>query len=256
MNLNHKTIGNGKINIILLHGWGINSIIWSNIIEILKYHFTIHIIDLPGYGNNKYQQLNIEQISNIILDTVSKKAIWLGWSMGGLIATKAAIIKPKYILGLITVSSSPYLFEKKNWPGIKLSQMQKFMYQLNNQFFDTIYKFLNFQISKISYNNTKFNIIKDIHLLKKPSQKTLYDGLNLMYKNDLRVECKKINVPFLRIYGYFDNLIPYKIAYLLDKIIPKSKKIIIKNAIHAPFISHKKYFCHLLLNFKKFILNI
>ena len=59
-----KTIGQRKINLVLLHGWGINKNIWFCIEKILLQYFTLHLIDLPGYGENSNIKLN--NISHII----------------------------------------------------------------------------------------------------------------------------------------------------------------------------------------------
>lgn len=63
-----------------------------------------------------------------------------------------------------------------------------------------------------------------------------------------------LKIPILRIYGELDNLIPKKIASILDSKWPRTHSIIIKKAAHAPFITNKNQFCSILLNFKKSLL--
>ena len=44
-NFHWNTIGIGKINIIILNGWGINSKIWLFVIKKLRYDFKFHLIE-------------------------------------------------------------------------------------------------------------------------------------------------------------------------------------------------------------------
>ena len=37
---------------MLLHGWGLNAQVWDCITPQLASHFTLHLVDLPGYGRS------------------------------------------------------------------------------------------------------------------------------------------------------------------------------------------------------------
>ncbi len=47
------TCGEGDCDLVLLHGWGLNSGVWHCIIDRLAPHFRLHLVDLPGYGRSK-----------------------------------------------------------------------------------------------------------------------------------------------------------------------------------------------------------
>ncbi|AWI49443.1 alpha/beta fold hydrolase [Buchnera aphidicola] len=109
-----KTIGHGKINLIVLNGWGFNSKIWFIIINQLNNIFKFYLIDLPGIGINKHLlPVKIDEISEILYYYMPKNSIWLGWSMGGLITNRFASLYPQNILGVINVTSSPCFIKKK-----------------------------------------------------------------------------------------------------------------------------------------------
>ena len=44
------TCGEGKRDLVLLHGWGLNAEVWQSIIPRLSAHYRLHLVDLPGYG--------------------------------------------------------------------------------------------------------------------------------------------------------------------------------------------------------------
>ncbi|CAL4325542.1 pimeloyl-ACP methyl ester esterase BioH [Buchnera aphidicola] len=252
-NFSWKITGTGKINLILLHGWGINSKIWYYIVQELKIFFKIHLIDFPGFGKNKnLHPLHIDDIINLLHTYMPKNAIWIGWSIGGLIASQYALKYPMNILGIITVSSSPCFLSKKNWPGIKKNFLDILCKNLITNYYKTINNFLSYNTIHTLQSTQEINILKNILLSQpKPSLNTIKYGLNTLCTSDLCLQIRYIKKPFLRIYGNLDVLVPIKIAYILNNQCLYSSSIIINNASHLPFISHKKIFCLYLLKFVK-----
>ena len=105
--------------VVLLHGWGLNSAVWQPLFSLFneKNHnnFQLITIDLPGFGNNNRMELEpytLEGICQHIEQTIKQPAIYLGWSLGGLIASQMSLKYPEKVLGLITVASSPYFVEQ------------------------------------------------------------------------------------------------------------------------------------------------
>lgn len=252
-----KTKGSGNINLVILNGWGINSEIWFFIVQKLSIYFKLHLIDFPGIGINKKIYPNtIQKIIEILNLYMPQNSIYLGWSLGGLIATYFTLLYPNKTLGLIHVNSSPCFIKHKKWPGINKNNLYDIYHNLSNKYYETINNFLFSQIPKEKQNS------KDLEILKKkifqedhiPSQEILKKGLEILLTLDLRSQISQIKVPFLRIYGSLDTLVPKKISSLIDHMCPNSNSIIIEKAGHIPFISHKKEFCFILLEylFKKY----
>ncbi|QIE02219.1 pimeloyl-ACP methyl ester esterase BioH [Buchnera aphidicola] len=252
-NLYWDTIGTGKINIVFLNGWGISSKIWFFIIKKLKYDFKFYLIDLPGSGkNNTLMPEKIDKIMKILYKIIPQNAILIGWSIGGLIVNYFALCYPKHSLALINVASSPCFIEKKNWPGIKKNVINKFYFYLKTKYYKTINNFLNIEQITSKQSTEDINILKIILSSEpQPNLELLNNNLEMMFSFDLREDIMCLKMPILRIYGELDNLIPKKIAYILDKKWPSTHSIIIKKSAHAPFITHKNQFCSILLNFTK-----
>lgn len=248
-----KTVGTGTIDLILLHGWGFNSAIWSYIIVQLSNNFRLHVVDLPGYGYSRgYGMLTLEQITNEILSYAPKNALWLGWSLGGLIATQAAYQYPQNIRGLITVASSPYFCADKSWPGVKPLILQRLAKQLCKDYANTVEQFFNLQQLSVECFLQDIIFLKKLLLAQSTSNiEILMRDLLLLCTCDLRLLLNKLTLPMLRIYGYLDTLVPRAVIPLVNKLCPQSKNIIFKNASHAPFISYPNTFCQKLYNFSK-----
>ncbi len=124
------TCGEGKRDFVLLHGWGLNADIWHCIINRLAPHFRLHLVDLPGYGRSSgYGDMSLSEMATVVLNQAPEKALWLGWSMGGLVASQIALNQPEQVIGLITVSSSP-CFSAQGVIG--LGSSQKYWLDLSN----------------------------------------------------------------------------------------------------------------------------
>lgn len=115
-----QTKGQGNVHLVLLHGWGLNAEVWRCIDEELSSHFTLHLVDLPGFGRSRgFGALSLADMAEVVLRQAPDKAIWLGWSLGGLVASQIALTHPERVLALVTVASSPCFSARDEWPGIK-----------------------------------------------------------------------------------------------------------------------------------------
>jgi pimeloyl-[acyl-carrier protein] methyl ester esterase len=252
----NNSLNKNAIPIVLLHGWGLNSGVWQPLLELFnqdnKHNFQVITIDLPGFGRNSEFDIEPYSLSNIchnIEQVIDQPAIYLGWSLGGLIATEIALKYPEKVLALITVASSPYFVDQKNdnWPGIKESVLDSFHSQLTQDTAKTISGFLKIQAMGSPHIRQDLKLITQLVMSQDlPSQKTLTDSLTLLSRCDLRQNLSSITQPFLRLYGRNDSLVPKAVVKNINLLVPDSDEHIFEHASHAPFISHLNDF-HLVL---------
>ncbi|HDS9360240.1 TPA: pimeloyl-ACP methyl ester esterase BioH [Enterobacter chengduensis] len=240
-----QTVGTGNCHLVLLHGWGLNAEVWRCVTEELSSHFTLHLVDLPGYGRSRdYGAMSLEEMADIVLDAAPQKAIWLGWSLGGLVASKIALTHPERVEALATVASSPCFSAREAWPGIKPEVLSGFQQQLSENFQRTVERFLALQTLGTETARQDARALKNTVLsLPMPGVDALNGGLDMLKTVDLREPLASLAMPHLRIYGYLDGLVPRKVVPLLDARWPESESLVIAKAAHAPFISHPAEFC-------------
>ncbi|WP_343192565.1 alpha/beta fold hydrolase [Buchnera aphidicola (Taiwanaphis decaspermi)] len=247
----YKIIGNGKTNLIMIHGLGFNNKVWYLNIPYLKKNFTLYLIDLPGFGKNKNINFkSLEYVSRLIYNIVPKNSVWLGWSLGGLIVNKIALLYPDYIKALVIVASSPCFVLKKKWPGITIKNINKMFNELKKNTDLYIKKFMLSNVFIYKNENYNFFIKKRINN-KKISYNILKDIKKIFLYEDLRKKKIFFKIPVLRIYGEHDKIIPKSIVKILDKNNKNTYSKIIKHAAHAPFISQPKIFNSIIINFIK-----
>ena len=248
-----QTLGEGNCHLVLLHGWGLNAEVWHCINEELSSHFTLHLVDLPGFGRSQgFGAMTLGEMAERVLAQAPEKAIWLGWSLGGLVASQVALAHPERVLALVTVASSPCFSARDGWPGIKPDVLAGFQQQLSEDFQRTVERFLALQTMGTETARQDARALKKTVLaLPMPSVEVLNGGLEILKTVDLREPLTALTVPFLRLYGYLDGLVPRKVVPLLDALWPESESLIFAMAAHAPFISHPDAFCQALVALKQ-----
>ncbi|MDP2561956.1 pimeloyl-ACP methyl ester esterase BioH [Psychrobium sp. 1_MG-2023] len=249
--LNVEVSGQGPA-LVLIHGWGLNGAVWHHIVDTLALHFEVHVVDLPGFGHSNQVPVKT-QLScwvDMIAKQIDKPAIWLGWSLGGLVATQAATRYPQLVSKLVTVASSPKFVADADWHGIKPDVLNMFQSQLKTDFAVTLERFLAIQAMGSESAKQDIKNLKSILQQRPlPNESALKIGLDLLDSVDLREQLTDIKQPFLRMYGRLDSLVSHRAIKAIDQLAPQSEKVVFQKASHAPFISHHQDFIEELLTF-------
>ncbi|WP_196140278.1 pimeloyl-ACP methyl ester esterase BioH [Aliikangiella sp. G2MR2-5] len=232
--------------LVLLHGWGLHGGIWETVLPQLESQFTVHNIDLPGFGYSPVH--NGDYTFDYLVDSVAavlpEKCFLLGWSLGGMVATKLAIDLPDKIEKLITVASNPSFVANDDWHGMQAQVLESFIQYLEEDYEGTLIKFLGIQTMGSATQKDDIKKLKDtVFIHGQPSKKALRGGLQILHDINLVPELAKLNVPALRIYGRLDSLVPAKVAADVENHLPNSQAIVYRRSAHAPFLSCTEEFC-------------
>ncbi|MCW9029547.1 MAG: pimeloyl-ACP methyl ester esterase BioH [Kangiella sp.] len=233
-------------DLVLLHGWGLHSGIWEMLADDLAEHFTLHMIDLPGFGRSPIpgDPYTLSLLTEQVLKVAPDNAHYLGWSLGGLIATNIAIEAPDRMNKLITVASTPRFVQQDDWQhAMKANIMDSFCRYLEEDYQGTIIRFLAIQAIGSETQKDDIRRLRDtVFIHGVPAGKALRGGLALLNEVDLRNDLVNIKAPMLRLYGRLDSLVPAKTAEQVAELIPHSQHKVYPKASHAPFLSHKPLF--------------
>jgi pimeloyl-ACP methyl ester carboxylesterase len=110
--LHYKDEGKGPV-LVLVHGGGDNLWTWDGWVEVLKSHYRIIRVDLPGHGLTQVPpgtKLNLTGSADLIATLTNKlgvpKFAVAGNSLGGLVALNLAVHHPEKLSALILVDSA------------------------------------------------------------------------------------------------------------------------------------------------------
>ena len=94
--------------LVMLHGWAMHGGIFAPLVARLETAFTLHVVDLPGHGGSAHSTVPFT-LDAVAREVVARTppALWLGWSLGGLVALHAAQVLPASVRGLAMLCASP-----------------------------------------------------------------------------------------------------------------------------------------------------
>lgn len=250
MPIYYKTQGKG-LDIILLHGWGFNADIWQTVTKELVNNYRVTVMDFPGYGRSDFsngREYNLNYLVETVLKMVPKeRAIFVGWSLGGLVATQIGLLHPEQVLGVVNVASSPKFIATENWPGITLDAVEKFAAELQSDYPALLQRFLALQ----GLPHDEIASIKNM-LIKfgNPDQHALLGGLKILKNTDFRACLQQADENWCYILGRLDRIVPIAVK---DEIIKLNSRINVHviNSGHAFFLSKQPEFINQINEFVK-----
>ncbi|MGH8321677.1 MAG: pimeloyl-ACP methyl ester esterase BioH [Gammaproteobacteria bacterium] len=252
--LHTETTGRGP-DVFLVHGWALHSGVWSGIVPKLARTCRVTCVDLPGHGLNRDRPMptTLAELSQQLVRVAPEHAIWLGWSLGGLVSLRAALDFPGQLRALVLVSTTPRFVTADDWPcAMPLAQLQQFIAGLEQDYRKTVQRFLALQVrGDASARDTLRQLREAVFARGEPHPSGLAQGLKLLRDNDLRMELSHIAVPALVMVGDHDRLTPPQAGAALAAAIPGAKLLQFPGAAHAPFLSHPAEFIEALTGFMR-----
>jgi pimeloyl-[acyl-carrier protein] methyl ester esterase len=240
MMLSAEVQGEG-LDLVMLHGWGMNSSVWADFAHQLASDYRVTLIDLPGHGRSPYRgQLALEGWAVDCLAVAPPKAIWIGWSLGSMVALQAAQLAPERVAGVIVVAGMPRFVQADDWPHAMAPRtLDLFIQALGDDHGKALERFLALQMLGSDLSQENLRRLK--HRLRErpdPHPKALEAGLDLLKSADLRPALSELTCPTAWLYGDRDTLAPSKASQLLPVWLPRVVTEVIPGAAHTPFLSH------------------
>ena len=223
----------------LIHGWAMHGGLFAPLVERLADRYTLHLVDLPGHGHAR------EDATPLVPETLAARlveripdAVWLGWSLGGQFALRAALDHPHDVRGLIMLASSPRFVVGEDWRhGVGAHLFRDFGDALAKDFRGTLEGFLALEALGSAHAQEELRSLR-AHAFERgePAQRALLEGLALLDRLDVRDELPMLRVPSLwlsgrRAPGGRAGAMPAAAA-----LAPQGRSIVIANAGHAPFL--------------------
>lgn len=232
--------GEGKEKILLVHGFGGDKDNWTRFSKWITKDYTVVAVDLPGFGEN--ERLPDEQYG--IYDQVARLddfVKYLGWekfhivgnSMGGCISGVYASKYPEKVLSLGLFAPSGIDSPEKSELTKNLEKGKNNLVVNSPEEFEELMKFIFVNPPPIpsfvaayfgerAIRNAEFNKIVFKHIRK--------EGF------PLQENMKKIRSKTLILWGDTDRVLSVSGAQVLEKGIPGSKKVILKDIGHVPML--------------------
>jgi len=239
-------------NLVLIHGWGMHGGVWQPLVQKLSQYFYLHIVDLPGMGfSTPIEPAHLHAVAEKVAEVLPANADICGWSLGGQVAMRIALLQPDRVRRLVLVGTTPCFVNTADWEyGIEASVFKQFASQFGEDYQAMLIIFLTLQCMGSSQTRS---IVKQLRTSfaerPVPTQTTLQKALHILLDTDLRAEIESLRRPVLLIHGDRDTLVPVQAAHWLAQHLPFGRLRVIAGASHAPFLSHPDQFIAALIEF-------
>lgn len=241
MSLFHEVRGQGPA-LVLLHGWAMHSGIFAPLVDRLASDFTVHLLDLPGHGRSAGAglPLTLENAAAQASAMVPERALWLGWSLGGLVALQAAATRRAQVRGLVMLAASPRFVRGDDWPqGMQASVFRDFAQALGNDYPGTLDRFLMLEAQGSDRVREELRLLRaEVFAHGEPAADVLCDGLGLLENSDLRGALPTLAMPSLWLAGHRDRLVSPDAMQAAAAMAPGASFHCVQSGGHAPFLTH------------------
>ena len=255
MKIYYEQSGHGP-DLVLLHGWGSHGGVWTDVARALAGDFRVTVPDLPGHGRSRDvlpPAYTPEVLAEEVRRGLSGPAVWVGWSMGGLVALAAAQAYPREVTRLVLVGATPKYVQSADWPhAMTPAVLEQFARDLAQDYTGTLERFLTLQMAAGEDRAVLRRLRTEMFRYGEPPMAALQAGLRLLQQQDRRDALAAVAVPALIIHGARDRLAPLGAARYLVQHLPQARLELIPGAGHAPFLSHPEIF---LVKLRGFILS-
>jgi pimeloyl-[acyl-carrier protein] methyl ester esterase len=250
MSLYIDTQGSGPIPLVMLHGWAMHGGIFSPLVEVLREQCTMYLVDLPGHGFSRDCGLPLDpKVCAQAIVEATPPAIWLGWSLGGLIALQGALGYPQHVRGLAMLCATPRFVSGQDWPqGRDPALVRRLATDLETDYHATIERFLALEVMGSPDPRAELRKLRaEVFARGEPDLRVLQEGIRVLDETDLRAE-----LPHLKAgstwwgAGRLDRLV-HPSAMEWSAQACDGEFHVIARAGHAPFLSHEQTVAQALL---------
>ncbi len=240
MTLHIDKLGHGPLPMVLLHGWAMHGGVMQPLVDALAGQCTLYVVDLPGHGRSRSSAVPLQpRACAAAIAALTPPAIWLGWSLGGLIALTAALDLPQHVRALVMLCATPRFVRDASWPyGTNPAFVRQLATNLATDYHATIEHFLALEAMGSADPRAELRQLRALVFSRgEPDARVLKEGIDILERSDRRAALPDLRVPSVWISGHRDRLVPPQ-AMQWSASQSGGTSVDIDKAGHAPFFSH------------------
>lgn len=238
--------------LLLLHGWGMSSVVWRRLLPGLQTRFRVTTVDLPGHGESHRQPwpATLPALAEQVLAVAPPRAWWLGWSLGALPVLQAARQAPERVSAVTVVAGTPCFVARPDWSqGMSPQDFSAFRQQFMASPASALRHFLALQCHGADSERNDYRALAS--LLDMPEEQALLAGLACLEQEDLRAMLAMLPQPLHWLLGSRDALVPVAVGDVLHALRPDISVQRLPQAAHLPFWSQPEQVLAALVDFAR-----
>jgi len=233
------------VPLIMLHGWSMSSVVFSEVAEILATDFRVLCPDLPGHGqSDPSTSFSVDGCALALLEWSRllglESSHLLGWSLGGQVAIKLAADYGTFVDKLILIATTPQFCQTDDWQyGLPQAQVKALARNLKRAYEKTLGDFFDLQFVDEALPKDRYREILKFAVRRGvlPEVKSAYASLQALSQTDLRQLLLRIKQETLVMHGGQDQIIPLLAGNYLAENLSNARLFRFPDIGHAPFFS-------------------
>ena len=237
--------------LVLLHGWAMHGGVFAPLVARLADRFELHIVDLPGHGRSRDSTVPLEPAA--VVEAIAARvpvAPWLGWSLGGMFALRAAATLPLQVPGLVMVCSAPRFVrdaapitaaavDEDGRYGMSPEIFAGFASGLRDDYHGTLERFIALEAFGSDDARGELRALRnEVFARGQPPAAALARGLDLLRCVDQRPLLPGLAVPSLWLAGRRDRVVDPRAMRAAAARTPGARFAQVDHGGHAPFLTH------------------
>jgi malonyl-CoA O-methyltransferase len=210
--------GGSEQQLVLLHGWGSTREVWRPMLAALRPWANVSLLNLPGLApgcGDHYPPL--EELLAAIAASCPPQAVYVGWSLGGQLATEMAVRYPERVRALVTLCSNPRFTAAGQWPGMPAGDLAGFRTSCEDRPGLALQRFDSLQVAGIE---TSRPVLRSLRMQRQlPAGAALVAGLDWLRDLDQRDLLTGLPQPQLHLQAAQDGLLPAALPQALESLL-------------------------------------
>ncbi len=241
--------------VVLLHGLLTDSRVWDPLVAELATDWSVVAVDAPGHGDSppRSGEHTLEEETEALVGAVDRcvdgqAAVWIGHSMGGMKALRAALASPGAVRALVLISTQPYEEpERTARPYLAMVETVA-RYGMSADLAEVIGR-MNFGRDCLE---TEFGRRWVDHFATLSAERITAPCHSVYRRGDISGSLGDVRVPTLVLHGDDDQIVPIQSAGLKSvKLLPDATLKVYPGAPHGLTGPHEIEFNDDLMNFIK-----
>lgn len=228
-------------HLMILPGWAMPGAAFAGLLPVLREHFHLTVIDLPGSGANAGVPAggSLEAMASTVADAAPLHASWLGWSLGGMVAACVAANEPQRVQSLVTIGTNLTFVQRTGWQAaMPEATFDAFERDVAGDSDAALQRFLGLQCQGAIGARDDLRSLRELVATQPHAPRAaLLEGLAVLRGADLRHIAADIRCPSLWIYGERDALVPVAVAEAVARRVSGAQTAVLPGVAHVPFFS-------------------